>query len=86
MDKFLGWQADIVNEYRREDQFVTHNLDFEWRGYSYGIHPYVNHLHASQCLTIAGTDIYRVHGKIEEIEYDIYGKDFKIIVIRLYAN
>ena len=58
VDKFLGWQADIVNEYRREDQFVTHNLDFEWRGYSYGIQPYVNHLHASQCLTIAGTDIY----------------------------
>lgn len=58
VDKFLGWQADIVNEYRREDQFVTHNLDFEWRGYSYGIQLYVNHLHASQCLTIAGTDIY----------------------------
>lgn len=58
VDKFLGWQADIVNEYRREDQFVTHNLDFEWRGYSYGIQPYVNHLHAFQCLTIAGTDIY----------------------------
>lgn len=58
VDKFLGWQADIVNEYRREDQFVTHNLDFEWRGYSYGIQPYVNHLHASQCLTIAGTDIH----------------------------
>ena len=58
VDKVLGWQADIVNEYRREDQFVTHNLDFEWRGYSYGIQPYVNHFHASQCLTIAGTDIY----------------------------
>ena len=58
VDKFLSWQADIVNEYRREEQFVTHNLDFEWRGYSYGIQPYVNHLHASQCLTIAGTDIY----------------------------
>ena len=26
---------------------------------------------------IAGTDIYRIHGKIEEIEYDIYGKDYK---------
>ena len=58
VDKFLSWQADIVNEYSSEDQFVTHNLDFEWRGYSYGIQPYVNHFHASQCLTIAGTDIY----------------------------
>ena len=26
---------------------------------------------------IAGTDIYRAHGKIEKIEYDIYGKDYK---------
>ena len=58
VDRFLSWQADIVNEYRREDQFVTHNMDFEWRGYSYGIQPDVNHLHVSRCLTIAGTDIY----------------------------
>ena len=25
---FLQWQADIVEEYRREDQFVTQNFDF----------------------------------------------------------
>lgn len=37
VDEFLSWQADIVNEYRREDQFITHNFDFEWRGYSYGV-------------------------------------------------
>ena len=29
VDEFLSWQADIVNEYRREDQFITHNFDFE---------------------------------------------------------
>lgn len=58
VDRFLSWQADIVNEYKREDQFITHNLDFEWRGFSYGVQPDVNHLHASRCLTIAGTDIY----------------------------
>ena len=34
VDEFLQWQADIVNEYRREDQFLTQNFDFEWRGYS----------------------------------------------------
>lgn len=56
--KFLSRQADIVNEYRREDQFITHNLDFEWRGYSYGIQPDVNHYHVSKCLTVAGADIY----------------------------
>ena len=58
VDEFLSWQADIVNEYRREDQFITHNFDFEWRGYSYGVQPDVNHYHAAKALTIAGTDIY----------------------------
>ena len=58
VDEFLSWQADIVNEYRRADQFITHNFDFEWRGYSYGVQPDVNHYHAAKALTIAGTDIY----------------------------
>lgn len=58
VDEYLSWQADIVNEYRRADQFVTHNFDFEWRGYSYGVQPDVNHYHACRALSIAGTDIY----------------------------
>lgn len=58
VDEFLSWQADIVNEYRREDQFITQNFDFEWRGHSYGVQPDVNHYHAARCLTIAGVDIY----------------------------
>ncbi len=58
VDEFLSWQAAIVNEYRREDQFITQNLDFEWRGYSFGVQPDVNHYHAAQCLTVAGVDIY----------------------------
>ena len=56
--RFLGWQAGIVNEYRREDQFITHNLDYEWRGHSYGVQPDTDHFHAAQCLTIPGVDIY----------------------------
>lgn len=60
VDEFLSWQADIVNEYRRENQFVTHNFDFEWRGYSFGVQPDVNHFHAAKCLTIAGADIYHL--------------------------
>ena len=56
--KFLTWQADIVKEYKREDQFITHNLDFEWRGYSYGVQPDVDHKEVAKCLTIAGCDIY----------------------------
>ncbi|MGN0314605.1 MAG: beta-galactosidase, partial [Fusicatenibacter sp.] len=58
VDDFLAWQADIVKEYRREDQFITQNFDFEWRGYSYGVQPDVNHYHAARSLTIAGVDIY----------------------------
>lgn len=58
VEEFLGWQASIVNEYRREDQFITHNLDFEWRGYSYGVQLDVDHFRTARCLTIAGTDIY----------------------------
>lgn len=58
VDEFLSWQASIVNEYRRDDQFMTHNFDFEWHGYSYGVQPDVNHYHAARCLTIAGVDIY----------------------------
>lgn len=65
--EYIQWQADIVNEYRREDQFVTHNLDFEWKkfgaeiaqdGYSYGVQPDINHYQTAKGLTIAGTDIY----------------------------
>lgn len=58
VDRFLSWQASIVDEYRQKDQFTTQNFDFEWRNYSYGIQPAVNHFHASRCLTIAGCDIY----------------------------
>ena len=58
VEEFLGWQAGIVSEYKREDQFITHNLDFEWRGYSYGVQPDVNHFKCAKYLTMAGTDIY----------------------------
>jgi len=58
VSEFLSWQADIVNEYKRKDQFITHNFDFEWRGYSYGVQPDVNHYEAAKCLTIASVDIY----------------------------
>ncbi|HOP95523.1 MAG TPA: beta-galactosidase [Dictyoglomaceae bacterium] len=58
VDEFLSWQAGIVNEYKTESQFITHNFDFDWRGYSYGLQPMVNHFNASKPLTIAGCDIY----------------------------
>ncbi len=55
---FLSWQANIVNEYKREDQFVTQNFDFEWRNYSHGLQPDVNQPDAAKSLTVAGVDIY----------------------------
>ena len=56
--QFLGWQADIVSEYKRKDQFITHNLDFAWKGYSYGVQPEVDQKDVAKHLTIAGCDIY----------------------------
>lgn len=64
---YLEWQAKLVKEYSREDQFITHNFDFQWKkfgadiaqdGYSYGVQPDICHYEAAKCLTIAGTDIY----------------------------
>lgn len=58
VDDFLMWQRKIVEEYRKPNQFVTHNFDFEWRDYSFGVQPDVNHFHASKAVTLAGCDIY----------------------------
>jgi beta-galactosidase len=55
---YLGWQAAIVNEYKHPGQFVTQNFDFEWRGFSFGIQPDVDHFAAARPLDIAGVDIY----------------------------
>ena len=63
---FLLWQRKIVDEYRKENQFVTHNFDFHWKmdprvsalGYSRGIQDGTNHFQEARALTVAGTDIY----------------------------
>ena len=28
--EFLSWQSDIIREYKRDDQFITQNFDFDW--------------------------------------------------------
>lgn len=58
VNDFLAWQAAIVNEYKQPGQFVTQNFDFEWRGYSFGVQPSVDHFAASEPFDIAGVDIY----------------------------
>lgn len=55
---YLAWQATIVREYKHPEQFITQNFDLEWRGYSYGVQPDVDHFAAAKALDIAGIDIY----------------------------
>ncbi|WP_304056208.1 beta-galactosidase [Levilactobacillus namurensis] len=55
---FLKWQTDLVCDYKRDDQFVTNNFDMEWRGYSYGLQPDVNHYDASKIFDVTSVDIY----------------------------
>ena len=55
---YLSWQAAIVNEYKKPGQFVTQNFDYDWRGYSYGIQPDVDHFAAAKAIYISGVDIY----------------------------
>lgn len=56
--QFLLWQRSIVDEYRRPDQFVTHNFDYEWRNESFGLQPEVDQFRAAQAVTAVGCDIY----------------------------
>lgn len=58
VEQFLAWQAELVSEYRRPEQFITHNFDFEWRTWSYGLRGEVDHFAASAALDITGVDIY----------------------------
>lgn len=55
---FLHWQANIIEEYRKTEQFITHNFDFSWEEYSFGIQPEVNQYDAAKCMDVAGVDIY----------------------------
>ncbi len=55
---FLAWQSSIIEKYKRPDQFITHNFDFEWHDYSYGLQPEVDQFAAAKCMTVAGCDIY----------------------------
>lgn len=63
--KFLSWQADIVCEYKRDDQFITQNFDFDWTTHSIGYQSQVDQYDASRCMTVAGADIY--HPSNEEL-------------------
>lgn len=56
--RFLGWQAALVKEYKTDAQFITHNFDFDWRNWSYGIRAEVDHFKTSSVLDVTGVDVY----------------------------
>ena len=56
--RFLAWQAAIVSGYKRPDQFITQNFDYDWTDHSIGYQPEVNQYEAARCMTVAGCDIY----------------------------
>lgn len=56
--EFFQWQASIIQEYLRPGQFITHNFDFEWHNYSFGLQPDVDQFDAARCMTVSGADIY----------------------------
>lgn len=65
--QFLQWQSAIVSAYKRPDQFITHNFDYEWKelgapgeqnGCSVGLQPDLNDFDCAKALTLAGTDVY----------------------------
>ena len=64
---FLKWQSGIVRQYKRPDQFITQNFDYEWRffgapgqqnGYSHGLQPDMNFYDAAPAVDIMGSDVY----------------------------
>lgn len=99
---FLNWQAGIVNEYKRPDQFITHNLDYDWKsigpsghhdGYSYGMRTDSDHLEISKCLDIAGVDVYhQTQNNLTGIEIAFAGseqyalKDKQYLVLETQAQ
>ena len=69
---FLGWQASIVEEYKRPEQFITQNFDFAWTDYSYGLQPEVDQYAAAKHMTITGGDIYHPS------QDDLTGKEISV--------
>lgn len=84
---FLLWQRKIVDEYRRADQFVTQNFDFDWKpfgapgtqdGYSHGLQNGINHFDAAAALTVAGVDVYHnTQDKLTGMEIAFAGDEMR---------
>ena len=76
---YLQHQADLVRPYLKDGQFLTHNFDFEWRNYSFGVQPDVDHFAAAKCLDVVGCDIYHPG------QEDLTGKEIAFGGDEIYA-
>lgn len=56
--EFLAWQSALVSKYLHKGQFITQNFDYDWRGWSFGIQPQVDHFKCADTVSLAGVDIY----------------------------
>jgi beta-galactosidase len=56
---YLWWQADLVRQYQRPDQFVTHD-------FSGSLHRDVNEFQVARALDIVGVNVY--HGTQDEFD------------------
>ena len=63
---YLIWQASIVSEYKRNDQFITQNFDMSWRNGSHSVQSGVDHFESAEAVEIAGIDIY--HDTQDELD------------------
>lgn len=63
---FLAWQASIVNQYKRPDQFVTHDFASPPK-------PEVNELDVSRALDIAAANPY--HGTQDDFDGEVSSMD-----------
>ncbi len=60
ISEFHAWLKNIIDDYRTPSQFITHNFDYSWLGYSFGMQPEVNQAQAAVSCDIAGVDIYHL--------------------------
>lgn len=84
---YLKWQSELVSKYKKDDQFVIHNFDFEWKkfgadiaqdGYSYGVQPDIDHYKSSKCVTLSGCDIYHpTQNKLTGVEIAFCGDEIR---------
>ncbi|MBA1435288.1 beta-galactosidase, partial [Bombilactobacillus bombi] len=71
---YLKWQTNIIKDYKKDNQFITSNFDFDWRHNSYGLNPYANHFKISKNFDIVAVDIYHPsQDNLDGVEISLFG-------------